>query len=394
MRASRATCLALAFLALIPLGCALTQRATPAPTATPVRQAEASPTSLPPTEAEPTAAEPAPTATEVTPTEAPATATAASTAEPTEDTEGCAFDADYVADVTIPDDTTLEAGSAFVKTWRMRNSGTCAWGAGTKLAFDSGDHMNGPDAVTVGAVSEGATVDVSVNLEAPTTPGTYRGDWQMETPEGTRFGSVIYVQIVVPEPTEEPTEMPEGCVPPHPDLEPLLDLAEERGYGIGCPTAEGYTIEENGSTGALQAFWANVEEENSDLRYRSLMIWRADTRQIYVIDGVATNEIAEGTLMVYTDTWEEGQPHVPPDCEEMTPPEGYRLPERGFGEVWCQEGLVDTIGWPAEAEIQVDLLAQPTEHGVLMKASGADVNYLILLMPDAGQAVVTQAAQE
>jgi hypothetical protein len=237
------------------------------------------------------------------------------------------------------------------------------------------------------------------------TPGTYQGNWQLETPEGMRFGSVIYVQIVVPAPTveatstvevtstREPTETPEGCVTPHPDLAQLLDLAEVKGYDIGCPTSGAYTVQKDGDTGALQAFWANVEEPNPSLHYRSLMIWRADMQQIYVIDGVHTTEAAEGALTVYADTWEEGQPHIHPDCEGMTPPEGYRLPERGFGKVWCEKGLVDEVGWPQEPEVQIGLLVQPTEHGLLMKTAGPNANYLVLLMPGAGVGVATWPAQ-
>jgi hypothetical protein len=35
--------------------------------------------------------------------------------------------ADFVTDVTIPDDTVLDPGESFTKTWRLKNSGTCSW---------------------------------------------------------------------------------------------------------------------------------------------------------------------------------------------------------------------------------------------------------------------------
>jgi TolB protein len=132
---------------------------------------------------------------------------------------GCTLNGAYVADVTVPDNTEFPPGALFTKTWRVRNSGTCDWEAGTKLVFISGDQMGGLAQVPVGAVAAGSNTDVSVNLVAPSSPGTYRGNWQMQDPEGTHFGSVIYVQIVVPgaatevptaEPTEEPTPTPFG----------------------------------------------------------------------------------------------------------------------------------------------------------------------------------------
>ncbi|MBC7228016.1 MAG: hypothetical protein H5T61_12435, partial [Thermoflexales bacterium] len=51
---------------------------------------------------------------------------------------GCTLGARWVADVTVPDNTAFAPGIPFVKTWRVRNSGTCAWEPGTKLVFISG----------------------------------------------------------------------------------------------------------------------------------------------------------------------------------------------------------------------------------------------------------------
>jgi hypothetical protein len=164
---------------------------------------EASPTSAPP---------PLPTETPVPDISAPG---------------GCTLNAAYVADVTVPDNTEMSPGESFVKAWRLRNSGTCDWEAGTVLVFSSGEQMGGPTSVPAGTLAAGATLDVSVNLTAPSAPGTYRGNWQMQAPDGTRFGSVVFVQIVVPAaataaptegptatPTQEPTPEPTGAPPP------------------------------------------------------------------------------------------------------------------------------------------------------------------------------------
>jgi hypothetical protein len=105
-----------------------------------------------------------------------------------------------VADVTVPDNTEFAPGAAFTKVWRVGNSGTCTWEAGTQLVFVSGEPLGGPAAVDVPAVAPDSNTDVSVDLIAPATPGTYRSTWQLQSPEGVRFGSQIYVQIVVPEP--------------------------------------------------------------------------------------------------------------------------------------------------------------------------------------------------
>jgi hypothetical protein len=128
---------------------------------------------------------------------------------------GCTLNVSYVADVTVPDDTEFAPGTAFVKTWRIRNSGTCDWTAGFNLVFVSGDQMGGEATVAVPPTAAGSTADLSVHLTAPSSPGTYRGNWRVQSDEGLAFGSIVYVQIVVAgaateEPTEEPTGEPAG----------------------------------------------------------------------------------------------------------------------------------------------------------------------------------------
>jgi TolB protein len=61
-------------------------------------------------------------------------------------------------------------------------------------------------------VAPGSNTDVSVNFVAPGSPGTYRSTWQMQDPVGTRFGSQIYVQIVVPAPATD-TPIPPTAAP-------------------------------------------------------------------------------------------------------------------------------------------------------------------------------------
>ncbi|GBD08544.1 hypothetical protein HRbin22_00784 [Candidatus Thermoflexus japonica] len=154
----------------------------------------------------------------LSPTPIPTMATATSIPTPPA-TAACVRGARMVADVTVPDNTPFAPGASFVKTWRMRNSGTCAWEPGTKLVFVSGNPMGGPAAVDVPALAPGALTDVSANFIAPSTPGTYQASYQLQAPDGTRFGPVIWVQIVVPAPvtatpTPQPTVAPTTTVTP------------------------------------------------------------------------------------------------------------------------------------------------------------------------------------
>lgn len=156
--------------------------------------------------------------TQVSPTPPPSLAAPTPTDTPVPDVsgpDGCTLNAAYVADVTIPDDTLFDPGAAFTKVWRVRNSGTCVWEQGTQLIFIAGDPLGGPTAVDVSQeVSPDANVDVSVDFVAPTSPGTYRSNWRLQAPDGTRFGTQVYVQIIVPEPaTKTPTPTEERDLP-------------------------------------------------------------------------------------------------------------------------------------------------------------------------------------
>jgi hypothetical protein len=110
----------------------------------------------------------------------------------------CNANATFVLDITIPDNTILSAGSAFDKTWRIKNAGTCDWGAGYTLVYTGGDKLGGPDSIPIPATPAGSTVDLTLPLVAPTVPGSYTSLWSFQAPGGTRFGTPPYIQIVVP----------------------------------------------------------------------------------------------------------------------------------------------------------------------------------------------------
>lgn len=100
-------------------------------------------------------------------------------------------------DVTILDDTAMTPGQEFVKTWKIKNSGSCAWGDGYGLIFSYGEKMNGQPAPLGTLVQVGDEVEVSVNLKAPTAIGEYTSAWQMTNAKGVTFGKAIFVKIIV-----------------------------------------------------------------------------------------------------------------------------------------------------------------------------------------------------
>ena len=110
----------------------------------------------------------------------------------------CQPDAEFVADITIPDYTPIARKTPFVKTWRVRNSGACAWDASVELVFLRGERMSAPGRAPVSAAAPGATVDISVTFVAPEKPGVYTSTWQLRGPQGILFGKPVFAVIQVP----------------------------------------------------------------------------------------------------------------------------------------------------------------------------------------------------
>jgi len=101
-------------------------------------------------------------------------------------------------DVTIPDNTIMSPGQDFIKTWKVKNTGSCPWGAGYVLAYASyDDDMSGQFIALTEVVQPGQEVDVSVQFEAPDRAGTYVSAWSMRNPSGVFFPLRIFVKIIV-----------------------------------------------------------------------------------------------------------------------------------------------------------------------------------------------------
>jgi hypothetical protein len=108
----------------------------------------------------------------------------------------------FEGDVTIPDGSVLEPGHNFIKTWKIRNSGTCTWDEGYALVYIGGsdpdlDPYNFQFENANDFVSGGEAVDISLDLTTPCEPGEYEGHWRMRNDQGFYFGTVVSVYVEV-----------------------------------------------------------------------------------------------------------------------------------------------------------------------------------------------------
>lgn len=109
---------------------------------------------------------------------------------------------------TIVDNTQMAAGQHFTQAWKLQNTGTTTWTTGITgytLNRISGDPLqSGQQWLTLShEVLPNDYYTFSLDLIAPTTPGTYCETWQMYGADpnggyGTSFGPTVTVQIVVP----------------------------------------------------------------------------------------------------------------------------------------------------------------------------------------------------
>jgi uncharacterized protein YkwD len=94
----------------------------------------------------------------------------------------------FLADVTIPDNTEVQAGEVFTKTWEVQNNGTCTWGSGYELVFVSGPFTEAlPLDDPFPEVGPSESTALSVAVTAPGTAGVHSGVWVIQRPDGEKI---------------------------------------------------------------------------------------------------------------------------------------------------------------------------------------------------------------
>ena len=113
----------------------------------------------------------------------------------------CADSALFIADITIADNTNLQPGQPFTKTWQLRNNGTCTWNSEYALVFNGGDRLDSPAAVPLSETAPKATLNLSVNLVAPASDGAFTGLYELHNPQGQAIPigltKIMWVKITV-----------------------------------------------------------------------------------------------------------------------------------------------------------------------------------------------------
>jgi hypothetical protein len=109
----------------------------------------------------------------------------------------CVSDLKFEQDLTIPDGTVVQAGASVEKQWLVTNSGTCDWNSSYRLSFVGGDTLGAPADQALFPARAGMQATLFITFIAPLEAGTYQSAWQALDANGSAFGEVVYMTIVV-----------------------------------------------------------------------------------------------------------------------------------------------------------------------------------------------------
>ncbi|KAJ2612141.1 hypothetical protein H4S08_002836 [Coemansia sp. RSA 1365] len=124
-------------------------------------------------------------------------------------TETGDYDAVFIEDVTMPDDTVVAPNENLVKIWSVANMGNNEWPKGSMLVHISGEPAAAGKrkAVPIVVGKRYEQVGIAVDLVTPSSPGRHVSQWRLMTPDGHYFGAGLWCTVVVSRATvSSPTE--------------------------------------------------------------------------------------------------------------------------------------------------------------------------------------------
>jgi hypothetical protein len=95
------------------------------------------------------------------------------------------------------DYTSLAPGTAFKMTWTLKNTGKSTWTRAYQLRFFANNPLGGPAAVNLNRdVLPGETIDITIDLVAPGSPGDYHSIWVLTSDKTGNFYPVdIWIKV-------------------------------------------------------------------------------------------------------------------------------------------------------------------------------------------------------
>jgi hypothetical protein len=155
---------------------------------------------------------------------------------------GCQDSAQYVSDDGM-DGTTYASNTAFTKTWRLKNTGSCTWNSSYMVFQISGTYMTQQPGYWIlpqgQTVAPGQTVNISVGMTSPVDNGNYQSYWGLKNTagqflpiQGGANGNSFYVKLSVND----------GSVANGNVTAASIDIELEQGSGAVCTADSTYLV--------------------------------------------------------------------------------------------------------------------------------------------------------
>jgi hypothetical protein len=165
--------------------------------------------------------------------------------------------AQFLGDITIPDDTIIPAGSTVKKIWALKNTSPCTWDTDYKAVFVSGDLIGSPASVPLTTtVPPGGTALVTVTFKVPADKlnQEYVSFWKLSDPAGGTFSGSKNKPFYVKFKTGETYNFLENvCSASWTNGNQLLYCPSQKGSKDGYFYRENKPVLENGKTSAAPA---------------------------------------------------------------------------------------------------------------------------------------------
>ncbi len=107
-----------------------------------------------------------------------------------------------------PGQAQVPPGENLTVTWAVRNTGSCTWQPPFHLHALADSELPDAAVLTKQRVAPGETVDLQAQIQAPTSPGTYTGHWQIVWGADKTLPPALHYTVRVPSPTPTPTPTP------------------------------------------------------------------------------------------------------------------------------------------------------------------------------------------
>lgn len=217
-------------------------------------------------------------------------------------------------DESVVDGKIFKPGEQFIKTWYIKNESNCVWDTTYRIIFWSGDILGGGYYYQLPQVTgPGQTVPIALVLTVPTTPGYYRSEWKLQTPDSISYGVGVYQAAFYTE--VEVANLTTTTAIAYDIVDASLVITREPAYGC-APANMVYTANVTITTNGPLKFKYRIYQQDGNNSYsRSAEMKEAgkwiDSDHVWKLGRAASQNSNRWMQLVIIDPFYREYPRVP-----------------------------------------------------------------------------------